>query len=855
MSALIGKVVNIGLEELAMKELRILKKRLDFHINCKESPVLKRLTTKDNSAQTVVAGAGLDELLDFDTIPTDEHLLNLAIATQLQVLKLLTTSKKPSVITTAILKLHPEYPTSPTQLLLHSARSSPANTSKVVRQLEVVTQLLLSLGPPISTSEDALAKAHIPPDLALQVQTYALLNRWMWWKLEGHQGDADVEIWEPYSKCLTAFARRSQGRLADSYTCAEATFATLSAAASTKINQVLPDKPRLYTVYKCLGSLAQDCGNFKDAIRWVEMLQHFTVSSEVQRNTICTKLLILRLKANPRDSHIPSLLERVVAAMESSLKGESGELDELLAETFKARKVALALLPSKTADAGECAIDTRTRILSELMILQCPRFALRYLGQTPSSNAGTRDILRFNQRRQLVSKMAPSMVESSLYLVKSMRTDVGELPAWEKMDSYMRDCLQLLEVIDDAASDSADAGDMARTSYYVRISNQYFAQHLDMRRDSTGLKDLHHLRPLRRAIDTVRYRSRAERKTAGMCLRLERMADILRASGQLKEAKDCLLILRDELVGNNALQAVEVAATTLSIPKAFAHNDDSSLLARTFASLVKVDRRRCPKAVQDISVLEECWTPAEKGAVLEHTMAMLPNESFDTTSLQYSLYKKLLCFYDARVYPVRRLRIICGFVRFNPHLRREIFEEARNTIALTAVDGLIESSEDSKLQPFAPHLQSLLSSRMELLEEHPRIDLIRPHLASWCIVVEKSKESDSLLRQVDDLNDFLDHLYSVADFLDMKGFATLRVAVLRMIANINDLSREQSPDEIVLSYSFLAAQYLDLGYSGKAGLALDRALHCSQLTNPIICLRRLVTHADYLLRIGNLDKW
>lgn len=853
MSSLVGKLIAAGLEELAVKELRILKKRLDHEMSMREKPSTKKTTNKEVSA----TAAGLDELLDFGAAVLTGPLLSLAVATQLQVLKLMTTSKKPSVIVAVISRLQPNHTSSPTQFLLKLAKQSSTHAAKAARQLETLSQLLLSLGPSVSSSDDLdslSSRAHISPEAAFQLQTSAFLNRWIWWKLAGHKASVDSQIWEPYSRCLAAFIRRSQVKATSTYHIASASFASLyEAIYSEALEPALSPKAPLNQIYKNLGASAQNCANLKDAVKWVERLHNCASSSEVQTCTTAAKLLALRLQTEAGDVAEP--LKKIICGMESQLKADGSELDEMILEISKARRTVISVLSRKT-ETGEAvhrSLDDDARQMCQSMILLCPRFYSRYLGKIPGDNAAVRDKVRFDQRRKYLAKLVPSTIDSVLYIIKTTRGDARA--TWDKTDTILNECKQLLDVMDASGPANSNNSDITGVSQYVRISNQYFSKYLEMRREPPGPQDMKYLKPLCRSVEVVQYRSRSEKNAAAFTTKLERLADFLRGSGRLQEAKMYLLMLRDELVDQGILGTVSAATSTMPVTSAWSMTDDTVLLARTVSSLVKVERKRCPQSLREVSLIEESWSAAEKGSVLENIFGAVSSLLVEPTSIQKDICKELLLLYDARSYPVRRLRVIGDYIYAYPASSTDVMEEARNTMALAAVEGLIENSEDAGLQSFATHLQSVLASRLELLEVHPRIDLIRPHLASWCTMIEKHKGREALERQIDDVAAFLDHLQSVADFLDMKGLATMRVAVLRMMANLDEVLRADSSDDLTLDYSFLASQYLDLGYSGKAGLSLDRALHCSQEVSAGSSLRRLVTQADYFLRIGNLDKW
>lgn len=861
MSALVAKLILLGLDDLALKELRILKRRLDVAFKPSEKPRAKKETAKDISPPVPsLSPLKFDELLDFETVPTEGPLLSIAFTTQLQALKLLATSKKPSAIIASIPKLQPEYRCSPTQLLVQSSKISSLQATKSARQLESLAQIILSLSPSISSSEDSAAvspKSHVGPDAALQLQTIAFCTRYAWWPIAGHKGDIDNDIFEPYSRCVAAFTRRSRGLSTSAYECALKSYnALLDFTAAQKIGPKVATGSPLYVIHKLLASLAQDSGCDDEAIRWVEKLQGCEKSSEAQKCAIASKLVALKLRTDPHDPIIEELLMAVVQGLESSVKGDSTELDELLTEVSRARRSAIMLLSKKSgaSDDATATINEGPRQLCESLVLQCPRFSLRYLGKAPGNEASTKVIVRFEQRRHHLARSVPSTVDSALYLAKVLRTQ-GRL-TWEIMDSLLQDCLALLEAADISMPDSNNDSDSTRTSYFARISNLYYSQHLDMRRDASSPKDVQHLRPLRRSIDSIRSRPIAERKAAALTAKLERMGDLLRFAGRLDEAREIILLLRDDLISDGVLALVASAASTLPIRAAWDQTENTLLLSRAFSLLVRL-KKKAPSTLHDLSLSDEPWAPEEKGVVFEHILDILSRQPDASSDLQKAVYKELTTIYDARTFPIRRLRVLCNFAQTNPDQRREIIEEARSMTTLASVDSVVASSSDSGLNQYTMHIRSLLTSTLELMDDHPRIDLIEPHLATWSSIIDKCKDQAALSRNIDNVDILQGHLQSIADFLDMKGCGKTRVAVLRMIANIDEIPRGSSPDDLVLDYCFLASQYLDLGYSGKAGLALDKAqgFASSHGVTPSASIRRLVGYADYLLRVGNLDRW
>lgn len=867
MSALIGKLISLGLDELAAKELRILKKRLDGISKDldQHAPNTKGRSDSVQSPNTTEANQTLTDLLDFEVPPTEGAVLLLTITSQLQALKLLASSKRPNLITAAVPKLHPVYKSSPVRLLLQLAKESSAQATKSARQLEILSQLILSLCPNISTSDDTIAitsKLSTPPAVALQLQTLAFRTRILWWKLCDHHGDIKNDVLMPFSRCLAAFTRRSQSSSLETYQCASQAFDAIRSALVDYSNfEVKGSKSPLRSIHRLLGSLAQDAGRFEDAVSWLKKVQeNFGEGpvSEIQRCAVATSLVTLKLLTSASDTEVEELLMLVLEGLEGPLKGDSLELDELLAEISKARKAAISQLykqgpRSKSTTAG--AISDRMRQMCESLILLCPRFSIRYLGKPPDSGSAPKTIVRYEQRRLFVAKSGFHAIDSAVFLMKAFQSE-GRL-AWELMDSTLQDCLRLLESIGANTQDFADERAAATTSYFVRISQLYFSQHLNMRRDAEGPKDIQHLRPLRRSIDCVKSRSLIEKKAALTNSKLERLADTYRMVGRYDDAKDTLVALHKELIEVGVLSRVAAASCSKSLREAWHECHDTSMLARTISSLVKLELKSGSKLLQ-IPHYDAAWSLQEKGMVLEYLLDALSRQPRESQNGQGDISLEVLTVYDLQRFPIRRLRVIARLLKLDSDQRRNLSDDMKNTLAISKVAAVIGHSEDAGLISYLPHLQAFASTVSELQEDHPRVNLLTPHLASWYAILETLRDYEALVKIVDEVPELISHLLFIADFLHMKGYGKVRIAVLRMITNLNEIPRPDScPDDLVLSYTSLGLQYLELGYSGKAGLSLDRAQSYASRNGvtPEALVQVHLSYAEYLLAIGNLVKW
>lgn len=860
MSVLIGKMVALGLDDLAVKELRILKRRLD--------PAEKRGPAEKSEA--AVSLQTLAELLNFGKAQFTGTKLGLVITSQLQTLRLMASYRKPKVVEDGLPFLQTEHPSSPTRLLLEAAkdRGNAKYTDKIIRQMQTLSEILLSLCPSISQVDDALAletRLSISPEVAIQLQTLALHNRFLWWGLAGHKGDEGKEILEPYYRCLSTFARRSQSGAVRTY--------HVAALAMTQISTLLydctdvrPPSPQsiLSSIFRLLSSLAREANSVRDAINWTAEWRRMLdpeVDSSAKQCSALARLVSLKLRSFSRDPKDEELLLSLLEALEQPFKGEATEIDELMTELSGVRRSAISLLaqrkgPHDTGSADE--LPDGMREMCETLVFLLPRLSLRYLGNPPDTDSATKDVLRYEQRRKFISKSAVHAIDSSIFLLKML---LGlNLATWDLVDSKLQDCLLLSDRLESVSQAENTHIGQSPVSYYVRISNLYFTQYLNMRRNLESAKEGDQIRALRRSLDSIRTRSRQERKTAQFSTKLERMAEYCKTTSRFDELFKTLLILRDEMVSDGILRRVAERAGSQPLSVAWSHNDGSSVLGRTLHSLVKVQLKYM-KLTTYTQLFDGAWTQDEKGVLLEHQFELFSTHPIDSTAsrgLLSTIFNELLSIYDQEQYPLRRLRILIRRLSLDAEdddSTRQFLQGELRALHLRKPDGAC--TRDVGLRSYASHFRSLAATTMELEEEVSRIEVLKEGLATWSTILAQCQSISDLQEQVEDVPGLLAHLSTIGDYLQMKGLDTIRVSVLKLIADINGICEiDSTPDDLVLSFTYLGAQWLQLGYSGKAGLSFDKAMSYLSRNGvtTFASLQLNLSHCEYLLAIGNLDK-
>jgi separase len=855
MSVLIGKLTTLGLDDLAAKELRILKRRLHT-----EDAPRRALTSKTN---VTAVPQTLAELLDFGTTTLTGTKLGLVISSQLHILRLMTSSRKQKNVEAALPILDPSHLSSPTNLLLLADKES-RSTEKTARQLQSLSDLLLSLCPGVSTADDALAlesRLNATPEASFQLQTLALHNRILWWKLAGHKANHAKEFFAPFLRCLSTFARRNQGGARETYRIASSAFVDLKQLLSDCVDAGQGGNRSILTgISRVLGSLAQEANLVEDAIHWTLELKGLfnkKVDSDAKQSFIVARLAALTLR-RPSRSDDEDILLTLLEVLERPFKGESSEIDDLMTEVSFARRAAISVLVgSTTTSKQDSTFSDGMRQMCESLVFICPRLCMRYLGKPLDVNSATKDIVRHEQRRQFIAKSGLHSIDSALLVLKT-RLREGRL-TWDLLDSKLQDCLFLLDRLDLKSGEGQL--DATAPSYYVKISNIYYTHFLNERRNSEGPKESQQLRVLRRSVDCVRTRSQLEKKGALLSTKLERMAEICKTIDRYDELLKILIDLRDEMVKNGVLSAIAAAAAFQPLRKVWNKDDETSTLARTVQSLLKVQLKYLDPG-QHTPLVDDSWTDDEKGVLLEHQARLLSNQSCNTAAawnLQAKTFQALLSVYTKSQYPLRRLRVLIQLQSHDLEFPEEVSNIMQEELRAESIEAcVVDGTKDETLRNYLLHFQTLAVSTIELTKGLPEVDVLKRSLVIWSDMRNNCGDLDTLECQIEDIPNVLDHLQSIADYLQVKGSEALRLAVLRLIADFMELQGiHSSPDDLILGFTNLGSQWLQLGYSGKAGLALDRAENYSRQNSvsSTTMMQLRLSYSKYLLAIGNFEKW
>ncbi|POS79898.1 hypothetical protein DHEL01_v201708 [Diaporthe helianthi] len=847
MSSLVSKLIGLGLVEHAVKEMRLFKKALDDLLSTDKKASKPAPTTSSLS---------LAELLDFRGAKPSGQVVNFVVTAQMQVLRIMAKMRRPADIEKALRFLRPSYEYSPTNLLLLSAGSTKSEKDKAARLLDTFSNLFLALAPSNSSSQDDVAmdpNFAISPLAALELRAIALLSKLSWWKLAGHKGDVEKDILAPLSQCWLAYGRRTGKATSSTYkSCLSVFYEVHTQIISQTLEPAQSAKSPLASIYQVLAKLAREGGHYSEAVAWAEKVSQTIDPIQASPAKCCATsalLLACRLKIPWKYPSQDPLLQGVLEGLQGQLRGDTGELDDLLNSLTIALDSAMQLLYGNLSDEEGKKYQPLAEFSGQLedLVYQLPRFCSRWLGKRPSSQDDTKGLVRYEQRRALMVRSAPKVLNSALMLAMT-NVDAMKIP-WDKLDPLLLGCQGFLDSLGDLAPVDPSV------LYRAKISHVYYVQHAIFveasKRSKADWKENMGLalRAMRRSIECIKESSTKERTKAQFLFKLERISTLYMETGRSEDALTSLHSLRDALVRDGILPAVAEASTELPPRQAWSVSKEAEQLSSTLISIGRLERGWVDWTVH----LDE----PERLVVLEHRLEFIVLRSgpgVNNAGTQDASIEALLELCSVDKYPVRRMRILTRLLAANigdPKNRNSFqaqFDEA------ASIGGDAALGEDNGLKGCLAHMKALSQSMVALACQPPNHEQIRDSISTWRSILASSTNID---QQIDDLPGLLEHLQSVADYARLSNRNSLLLDALQLAS---DLSRQVTDLDSALNLQISTALALQLTNIGQSAKALDILEQAQQSLSPgdTKCredvLAFLLSHAEYYLEVGSIEK-
>ncbi|KAJ2996725.1 hypothetical protein NUW58_g886 [Xylaria curta] len=842
MSSLIAKLIALKLFDHAVKELRILKRRLDSMAT--ENGNKK---TSASAKSTTPAPKTLSDLLDYPAGSYPESVLGVLVTTQLQALRIIRELNKTTHLDTILPYLRSTNPSSPLSLLLSCTQGKKSEGVKTARQLETLSQTLLSITPSVAQKDDRVAlepRLSPSPEASLEVQTLGLIARLESWNVSGHKGDIDKEILLPLSRCLSAFLRRTSPE--HSPRVATAFNQIWEKIGMLKSQTLQSSSGSLGTIYQLLAKSFQAAGYSKEAMKWTSKWKALLKPDEDSAAKLCAvtaQLLALSLEDSLETDE--SLVLQVLDGMQGPISGSVVELDDFLVSLCLLRKVAFNIVMKDRNSTMEPESQKFQELL-EKFIIQLPRFALKWLGKPPASNGATKDVLRFEQRRQLLSKYLRPILESALMLTKT-QLDEDKI-IWEAMDPMFQDSLVLLEYMGDLGQPSQSN---PSASYYVKISHLYYLQHLALRKSTAKTTEVISLRALKKSIDSIKQQSEPEQTHARLFHKWEAFAELCKVSGRKDDAIDALRSIRDHLVRCDTVQAITASLASQPVRYSWKISAEADLLSRTVCNLAKLERK-----ANDWSWL---LVDEDKATALEHDLIFIlanDNQNRHGVDMSAPIILNLLQFFSAEQFPIRRLRFLLTVLATSLDSQDQV-DKLRTEVDATLLklqNGCL--GKDSGLARFIPYLRQSAMCMFGMACGEFKSSDIQQAISALKLVITTCRSAHELTQHVDDPEHLLQTLQCLADLARMKGQQNLLTEIVEVSTMISQLTIGDNIELHILQSASLCLQYLTLGHSIKAEKVIQDIMDrvtLSEVSSDIFSHFHLST-TEYYLTVGKFDE-
>ena len=174
----------------------------------------------------------------------------------------------------------------------------------------------------------------------------------MGWKLSDHVCDEAKEVWDPLARYLASFANHSKAIEKSEFAFIYKTIVRLQSAI-TQTDHPTSTPRDVHSVARIaiiLGQLAQDADCLDEALKlFREAVTPLSDGQCLALATVHCKIASLHFQrfkssSKPRPSEVASAVSDAAAALGLQLKGSANDLDELLVEAAKLKKISMAWL-------------------------------------------------------------------------------------------------------------------------------------------------------------------------------------------------------------------------------------------------------------------------------------------------------------------------------------------------------------------------------------------------------------------------------------------------------------------------------------------------------------------------------
>ncbi|KAL4941194.1 hypothetical protein BDV06DRAFT_223349 [Aspergillus oleicola] len=854
---LAGRMLALGLNDMAYKELRGLKRRIQQYLDGLATG--KKKTTKKDAQGEVddAAKERMSDLLSFSNIADSRSIHGLLVTFQSNALRLIAAEKRPATIQKLLLSLQLTDESSPAKVILAALESGALSKDKAAVQLQLLSSIVLSL----SSQSNNSTKERLKPITALILQLLSLEIRCTSWKISGHTCEDGKEMWDPLARYVGSFAQAIKGIEKAEFALIYKSIVRLQSTFAESQNHTPTsgkDNLSVARIAIILGQLALDAGCFDEALQlFTESISPLSSGQCMGLATLRCKIATLHFQAIKSSVSVKTDLSDAVSeattALSLPLKGNAHDLDELLVEAAKLKKLAMGWFGERVSKEQPSDSDVFPRVYEYLNGFV--RFLRRYIGRRPADDEVCLET--FQKRIDAAHNIVLAAVDSTVAIGRL--SVMSQRPSWDEIVSTLLDCQRLLTTIELSEDDTTT--DESIGTALVKLSNLFWSRYLKEKEAGKSAREL--LPLLKQSANMLSGCSPSQRTTGFAPLKYERLAHTFIEGSMVSDAEVAFCQSINEHIAIGALDDI-----TSSMDGLFPHQITQDpkkagfTLGRVLSAYLKVKLRNKRSAVDEIFD-DDTLPSAQRGHVLEWQLGMLndmhgaANNDTIFRAVYAEVTSRLFNVYSAEEHPLRRLRVVLLGLRFALEQPGSLDPGMLQQFTQEAIAGLEnqEHQDDIDIAPLATHIKNSVRLTLGLHQGSLGPEQLEVITSSWNSMLRTCRDAKSLAMSVGNIDYYLLQMKAVVDYTEIHGLWKSQLSTLELVLRATEL-QGTGVSEGIMVLSRLVLQYCRLGNCTKARSLLSRA-DGYIADNEVSCLARLsyeLAHVGFLVETGDIQK-
>ena len=587
------------------------------------------------------------------------------------------------------------------------------------------------------------------------------------------------------------------------------------------------------------------------------------------RTDLKTTARCLRTAANilqtPSDENdntfTPSLVEedlqKALVCLKAAVKVEL-DLSPLLAEVSNLRKVAMrALLGKASYIEIQNAESNGLLQICHRLVIGCARFLVVFLG-----TANKRDL---EKRKSVTKKFATVFIDSALYSVKYFISAALDEKLWEVALGEFESLVVRLRPgsgSDCNIEKSEPQYDKELDTILVKISQLYTSAFLKERNSCGKLYE----RPISLLSSSINVLERAgpEAKVqASFATKLEKLAVIYEKVQLFCEARSTFNRAIKHQIDTGILSSDGQKCVKANLENIFGSGGKVEVLGKLLWGYCRASIKISPSLKNELLYWDDDTMSSEqRGEILEWQLEYLCGQQDCEYSIACriirSIIQQITTMYSAESSPIRRKRVLLTLLQSK--LTEDGVFDSEITELLTQSSRILTKplASDVSLRNYEGHFDATINvfnALRNFAEDNEK--LLEDAVTRWKAILEKVENGDNIAQYVTHFGLWATQLKAICNYLEIRGTDRLGISALEISIRSHQFQQITDDNSIVSLNCKLGRLLLGRGCSMKAGVVLAKAQEL--LSSPVVTtatkLEWHLAHAEYLLSIGNSERW